>query len=75
MWVKSFFIWKISDQLKLTANEEKQFAEINKSLNKKKSELNKKIQEAVQNLNENDTTAQLKAYKKLVQNYNQISIS
>ena len=73
--LEDIFIWKISDQLKLTANEEKQFTDINKALNKKKSELNKKIQEAVQNLTAEHSETQLKAYKKLVQDYNQISIS
>jgi hypothetical protein len=73
--LEDIFIWKISDELKLTAKQEKQFTEISKSLNKKKSELNKKIQEAVQNLKTTDSETQLKSYKKLIQEYNQISIT
>jgi hypothetical protein len=73
--LEDIFIWKMSDELKLTAKQEKQFTEINKSLNKKKSELNKKIQEALQNLKTTDNEAQLKSYKKLIQDYNQISIT
>lgn len=73
--LEDIFIWKMSDELKLTAQEEKQFTEINKSLNKKKSEINKKIQDYIQNLKENDSDASLKNYKKLIQEYNQITIS
>jgi hypothetical protein len=73
--LEDIFIWKISDELKLTANEEKQFTDINKALNKKKSELNKKIQEAVQSLKASDSEAQLKSYKKLIQDYNQLTLT
>lgn len=73
--LEDIFIWKMSDELKLTAQEEKQFTEINKSLNKKKSEINKKIQDYVQNLKETDSELTLKNYKKLIQEYNQITIS
>ena len=40
-YLEDIFIWKMSDELKLTAQEERQFTEINKMLNKKKSEINK----------------------------------
>ena len=53
--IEDIFIWKMSDELKLTAVEEKQFTEISKRLNKKKFELNKKIQDLIQSLNEKST--------------------
>jgi hypothetical protein len=62
--LEDIFIWKMSDELKLTAKQEKQFTEISKSLNKKKSELNKKIQEAVQNLKTTDSETQLKSWRR-----------
>lgn len=73
-YVEDIFIWKISDELKLTVPEEKKFTEISKSLNKKKSELNKKINEAVLKLSKNSSEEQLQNYKKLLQDYNQLNI-
>lgn len=72
--LEDIFIWKISDELKLSVQQEKKFTEINKLLNKKKSEINKKIQEAIANLAENDSGQSLTKYKKLIQDYNQVSI-
>lgn len=75
-YLEDVFIWKICDELKLSVAEEKKFTEINKSLNKKKSELNKKIQETVFSLSaQNPSEAALSNYKKLIQQYNQLSIS
>lgn len=45
--VEDIFIWKISDELQLTAKQEKEFGDIHRTLNKKKFELTeglKKIQ-------------------------------
>lgn len=74
-YLEDIFIWKMSDELKLTVNEEKQFTEINKSLNKKKAEINKKIQHSIQSLNEDDSERALANYKKLIHEYNQLSIN
>lgn len=74
-YVEDIFIWKISDELKLSVAEEKKFTEISKSLNKKKSDLNKKINEAVANLSPSSTEESLMAYKKLLQEYNQLNIN
>lgn len=74
-YIEDIFIWKISDELKLTVSEEKKFTEISKSLNKKKSELNKKINEAVMNLSSNSSEEALAVYKKLLQEYNQLNIN
>ncbi len=73
--IEDIFIWKMSDELKLTAAEEKEFTDISRELNKKKLELNKKIQDLVQSLNDKSTESNLREYKKLIQQYNQISIT
>lgn len=73
--LEDIFIWKISDELKLTAQEERKFTEINKKLNRQKSEINRKIQGSVQSLTETDTDAVLQRHKKLIQEYNNISVS
>ncbi|MGZ3689873.1 MAG: hypothetical protein ACXVAX_00130 [Pseudobdellovibrio sp.] len=73
--IEDIFIWKMSDELKLSVTEEKEFTEVSHQLNKKKFELNKKIQDLIQALNENSNDAELKEYKKLLQQYNQISIT
>lgn len=73
-YLEDIFIWKMSDELKLTAKEEKDFTEINKSLNKRKSEINKKIQNSVQSLKENASEAELRTHLKLIESYNQIAV-
>ena len=73
--LEDIFIWKISDELKLSVQQEKKFTEINRTLNKKKSEINKKIQQAVQGLNAKSSESTLIKYKKLLLDYNQLSIS
>lgn len=73
--LEDIYIWKISDELKLSVNEEKQFTEINKALNKKKSEINKKIQDLIAQMKEDDSEAVLKNYRSLLLEYNQLSIS
>ena len=73
--LEDIFIWKMSDELKLTAQEERQFTDINKQLNRKKSEINRKIQSSVQSLSEADSDIALKKHKKLIQEYNDLSVS
>lgn len=73
--LEDIFIWKMADELKLTAREERKFTDINKMLNKKKSELNRKIHSSIQNLKENDGEPVLKKHKKLIQEYNQLNVS
>ncbi len=73
--LEDIFIWKMSDELRLTAQQERQFTEINKLLNKKKSELNRKIQESIQKLTANDSDMLLRKHKKLIQEYNEIAIT
>lgn len=73
--LEDIFIWKMSDELKLTTKEEKKFTEIHKALNKKKADLNREIQDSIQRLNDNSTEAELKKYRRLIQDYNQISLA
>jgi len=72
-YIEDIFIWRMSDELKLSANEEKKFTAIHKDLNKKKSDLNKDIQEATQAL-KSPTEAEVKQLRKLIHDYNQISL-
>ena len=51
-YLEDIFIWKVSDELKLSVREEKKFQEIQKDLNKKKSNLNKEIQSSLEKLSE-----------------------
>jgi hypothetical protein len=44
--IEDIFIWKISDELQLSAKHEKEFGDIHRSLNKKKSELSEQIKNA-----------------------------
>ncbi len=73
--LEDIFIWKISDELRLSVQEEKQFTEISKSLNRRKSEINKKIQDCIKKLNENSSQADLANYRKLLTEYNQLSVA
>lgn len=73
--VEDIFIWKMSDELKLSAKEEKAFTEINKNLNRRRAELNKKIQDLLGQLNESGDEAVLREYKSLILEYNQLSVS
>lgn len=79
-YLEDIFIWKMSDELKLTAKEEKQFTDISKSLNKRKADLNRQIQDAIHGLQsdkagEKTLEEDLRRYKKLLQEYNQVSIT
>ena len=78
--LEDIFIWKISDELKLSAKDEKKFTEIQKDLNRKKSDLNRQIQEASQEMvtlgsaKPAQIAAGLKKYRRLLVEYNQLSI-
>ncbi len=78
--IEELFIWKVSDELNLTAQEEKKFTEIYKKLNAKKNE----IQIQINNLNlyikqtndfsKKNLSAKVKEYKKLIHDLNTINI-
>ncbi|WP_413585213.1 hypothetical protein [Bdellovibrio sp. HCB274] len=75
--LEELMIWKMSDELKLTATEEKKFSDIIKNLNLKKSELNRSLQNSLQTLvNTKDAKKmeqEFTVYKKTLQSFNKIS--
>lgn len=73
-YLEDIFIWKISDELKLSPKEEKLFAETTKKLNKKKFDLMKQIQAQVTTFNDKTGDGDLKKYRQLLHDYNQLSV-
>lgn len=75
--LEELFIWKMSEELKLTAVEEKRFTEIVKSINTEKSNLNKTLQESVGQMTkvsgEKAQGEALKKYRKDLARYNRLS--
>ncbi|WP_413558519.1 hypothetical protein [Bdellovibrio sp. HCB209] len=75
--LEELMIWKMSDELKLTAKEEKSFSEIIKDLNKKKSDLNKTLQTSLESLvkiqDKKKLELEFSLYKKNLQSFNKIS--
>lgn len=75
--VEEFFIWKMSDELKLTATEEQQFTALLKDLNKKKQSLNQDLQTAIEQMSVDapykKKEQQLKKYRDLLKAYNHLS--
>ena len=72
--IEDIFIWKISDELRLSVQQEKQFSNIHKNLNKKKAELNRKIQDSIQLLNSKTGEKALSIHRKMLQEYSDIAI-
>lgn len=73
-YLEDIFIWRMSDELKLSAAEEKKFTLIHKELNKRKAELNKAIQESTQALDQ-PSEAQIKKLRQSIRSYNELSLS
>lgn len=79
-YLEDIFIWKMSDELKLTASEEKKFTEIQKNLNQKKLDLNKSIQNSIESfltVKENaiyDIDKKLDQHFILITKYNQLAL-
>ena len=73
-YIEDIFIWKISDELKLSPKEEKLFSETTKKLNKKKFDLMREIQASVTTFSDKTSDGELKKYRKLLQSYNQLSV-
>lgn len=78
--VEDIFIWKVSDELKLTATEEKKFAEIHRELNKQKMQLAARLQnlsfesKSDQTLTKSKASSIIKDYKKTLIAYNNLSL-
>ena len=75
--LEELFIWKTSDELKLSSSEEKKFTDIVKSLNKRKADLNQALHDSVDKISTAKTTkekeAELTKYRKDLGAYNKIS--
>lgn len=75
--MEELFIWKTSDELKLSSSEEKKFTDIVKSLNKRKSDLNQSLHDSVDKISAAKTIkekdSQLIKYRKDLGAYNKIS--
>lgn len=75
--LEELFIWKTSDELKLSSQEEKKFTDIVKSLNKRKAELNQSLHDSVDKMAVAKTTKEredeLARYRKNLSSYNKIS--
>lgn len=76
--IEELFIWKISDELKLSTKEEKSFADLFRDLNRKKSNLAHLQDETLTKLSvstkEKDRTAGLSDYRKQILEYDKIQL-
>ncbi|MES2801471.1 MAG: hypothetical protein V4654_03180 [Bdellovibrionota bacterium] len=78
--VEDIFIWKVSDELKLSAFDEKKFADIHRDLNKQKLQLATQLQKLSFQSKENPQLPQsqasniIKDYKKTLIAYNNLSL-
>ena len=75
--LEELFIWKMSDELKLTSSEEKKFTDIVKTLNKKKADLNQALQASIEQMGKAPTAKkkeeELNRYRKNLQSFNHLS--
>lgn len=75
--LEELFIWKMSDELKLTSSEEKKFTDIVKTLNKKKADLNQTLQTSIEQMGKAPTLKkkeeELSRYRKDLQAFNRLS--
>ena len=78
-YLEDIFIWKMTDELKLSVPEEKKFSTIQKDLNKRKGELGKTIQDSVAMLSQNQKQTeaklnqQLNLHATLIKKYNSLA--
>jgi hypothetical protein len=79
--VEDIFIWKISDELQLSAKQEKEFGDIHRTLNKKKSEISEEIKLNQTDIRKNEKplskieqTKLIQKNRQLLQNLNQLNL-
>lgn len=76
--LEEFLIWKMSDELKLTSKEEKEFSKIIKELNSKKNNLNTELAVQLKKISETKESVErkkiLKTYRKSLVDYNGLSV-
>lgn len=75
--LEKLLLWKMSDELKLSPVEEKKFTEIVKSLNKRKTELNRSLQESIEKMDKvtprKAKEEELSRYRKNLQSYGRLA--
>lgn len=78
--VEDIFIWKVSDELNLSASEEKKFSDIHRDLNKQKMQLATQLQKLSFQSKEDPKLSKARAaevikdYKKTLTAYNNLSL-
>ncbi len=75
--LEELLIWKMSDELKLTAQEEKKFSEVLRRLNDRKSILNNSLKDSLVKLKQSSSKEQekeLKRYRQVLSDYNRLSL-
>lgn len=78
--VEDIFIWKVSDELKFSASEEKKFSDIHRELNKQKIQLATQLQKLSFQSKEDPQLSKARAaevikdYKKTLTAYNNLSL-
>lgn len=75
--LEELFVWKMSDELKLSALEEKKFTEIVKKLNQKKFQLNQDMNSSLEKMGKDASSKksqeELSQYRKNLQSYSRIA--
>ncbi len=75
--LEELFIWKMSDELKLSALEEKKFTDTVRELNAKKATLNQEMTTSLDKITKlketKDKETELTKYRKTLQNYGRVA--
>jgi hypothetical protein len=76
--VEELFIWKISDELKLSVPEEKKFSDFVRGLNQRRAQVNDELQESLKKMsasaNPKERERALSEHRKLLKSYSDLSI-
>lgn len=76
--VEELFIWKISDEMKLSVPEEKSFSDLIRTLNRKKAKANERIQSVLKELSKTTVPKEreklLVEHRSLLKEYNNYSL-
>jgi Skp family chaperone for outer membrane proteins len=76
--IEELFIWKISDEMKLSVPDEKSLTDLIRNLNKKRADANDKLQNTLKALSEAKESKEkerlLKEHRKALKAYNDLSL-
>lgn len=76
--MEELFIWKVSDELKLSVPQEKSFSKIIQTLNERRAQVNDNLQDVIRQLAESKTIKEkeklLTEQKRLLRSYNELSL-